>query len=517
MIRRIAARIQALAGWRRLGFAFVLGATATLALAPLHFIPALVLSFSGLIWLFDGAARKRTAFAVGWWFGFGYFAAGLYWVGFAMLVDAARYALLMPFASLGLPAGLAIFSGLAGLAYFCLKPATVSRVIVLALVWTAAEWLRSTILTGFPWNLVGYSWMGSEAVAQSGAFIGIHGLGLITVMAAASAASISDDGPARSRFGPAGIALIGLGVVWSLGAWRIATTQIEDVESVRLRLVQANVPQYEKWRPEFRRKNLELHLDLSASPGADQISHFIWPETATPFLVGQDPNLRKTLTRIIDGKGLLITGAPRTTAARETPRRYWNSLLALDSRGDVVATYDKFHLVPFGEYIPLRGLLDVVGLGGLVAGRGDFQRGDGPQTLDLAGLPPVSPLICYEAIFPGEVRNAGAQPDWMLNLTTDAWFGMTAGPYQHLAMTRMRAIEEGMAMVRAANTGISAVIDPLGRVRHKLGLGVSGVVDATLPKPLISRTLYARVGDWPALGLFLAGFGLVGWLRRRTR
>jgi len=516
MIRRLAAGVRSLIGWRRLGLAFVLGAIATMALPPLHLVPVLVVSFTGLIWLLDGAARKRTAFAIGWCFGFGYFAAGLYWVGFAMLVDAARYALLMPVASLGLPAGLAIFSGLAGLAYSRLKPTGVARVIVLALVWTAVEWLRSTILTGFPWNLIAYSWMGSEAIAQSGAYIGVHGLGLITALAAASAATISDDGPARNRFGPAGISFIGLTIIWSLGAWRVATTHIADVPEVKLRLVQANVVQSQKWKPAFRRKNLDLHLALSAAPGADQITHFIWPETATPFFVGRSPDLRKTLAQIVNGDGLLITGAPRTTGVPETPRRYWNSMLALDGKGDVVATYDKFHLVPFGEYIPLRGVLDMVGLGGLIAGRGDFQRGLGPQTLDLPGLPPVSPLICYEAIFPGDVKSADAPPDWMLNLTTDAWFGMTAGPYQHLAMTRMRAIEEGMAMVRAANTGISAVIDPLGRVRRQLGLGVGGILDSALPEPLAERTFYARVGDWSALALFMVILGIGGLLGRRA-
>lgn len=521
IVQDFAARLQALSAWRRLALAFGLGAVATTALAPLHLTPVLVVSFSALIWLLDGASGKRAAFAVGWCFGFGYFAAGLYWTGFSMLVDAARYAWLIPFASLGLPAGLAIFSGLAGVLYQLAGLKGAGRVLVLALAWTAVEWLRGNILTGFPWNLVGYAWMGSDAVAQAAAYVGVHGLGLFTVAAMASAATLGDRGTPGRRLGPPLIALFGLAALWSQGAWRLANNPIDDFDGVRLRLVQANIAQHHKWRPELRRKNLERYMQLSSSPGADRITHIIWPETATPYFLGQDPELRKTLGRLNDDDGLLITGAPRTAARSkpgpDTPFRVWNSIVALDAKGEIVGSYDKFHLVPFGEYVPLRGLLGLFGIERLVAGRGDFQRGPGPQTLVLPGLPPVSPLICYEAIFPGRVKDAEQRPDWMLNLTNDAWFGMTAGPYQHLAMTRLRAVEEGVAMVRVANTGISAIVDPLGRVRGQLGLGVGGILDGALPKPVANPTLYSRFGDWTALIAFIFVLGIVGAVKLRRR
>jgi len=508
-------RLQELNGWRRLAVAFALGALATMALPPLYFFPILALSFSGLIWLLDSARRTRTALAVGWWFGFGYFAAGLYWTGFAMLVDAARFAWLLPIASLGLPAGLAIFSGLAGLIYYRLNPTGVARVLVLALAWTTVEWLRSTILTGFPWNLIGYTWMGSDAMAQAGAYVGVQGLGLITVATMASFSAIKPDGPALSRYRYPLIGVAVLASVWAGGTWRVANTEIADVEGVKLRLVQANIPQHHKWRPELRRKNLDRYMQMSSFPGADQISHIIWPETAAAYFLGNDPELRKSLGGLVAGDGALITGAPRTTPTRQTPFKVWNSVLALDKKGDIVGTYDKFHLVPFGEYVPFRTILGLFGIERLVAGRGDFQRGPGPRTLDLPGLPPVSPLICYEAIFPGAVKDPARRPDWMLNLTNDAWFGMTAGPHQHLAMTRMRAIEEGIAMVRVANTGISAIIDPLGRVQNSIGLGVSGVLDGALPRPVRQATLYSRYGDWTALVIFLLALVTSGGLMRR--
>jgi len=521
MIRRIATALESLSTWRRFAVAFALGALATVALAPLHAFALLVLSFSGLIWLLDAQPTKRGACAVGWWFGFGYFAAGLYWTGFAMLVDAASYAWLVPLASLGLPAGLALFSALAGLIYHGVRHrfglSGAARILLLALAWTAVEWLRGTILTGFPWNLIGYTWMGSDAMAQAASLVGVHGLGLITVAAAASAATIADQGSRSARFGPALVALAALAVIWSLGTWRIATTVIEDVSGVKLRLVQANIAQHHKWQPALRRKNLERYIRMSSSPGAEDITHIIWPETATPYFLEQDPELRKSLGALVGPGGALITGAPRTTPTREESFRIWNSVVVLDSHGEIVAHYDKFHLVPFGEYVPLRPLLGLLGIQKLVAGRGDFQRGPGPQTLDLPGLPPVSPLICYEAIFPGRVKDAARRPDWMLNLTNDAWFGMTAGPHQHLAMTRMRAIEEGLAMVRVANTGISAIVDPLGRVRKRLELGQGGVVDGALPKPVADATLYSRAGDWNVLLLFVAGLGWLGFLARGNR
>jgi apolipoprotein N-acyltransferase len=239
-------------------------------------------------------------------------------------------------------------------------------------------------------------------------------------------------------------------------------------------------------------------MQLSSAPAARPISHVIWAETAVPYLLAGEPVLRAKIAEIIPEGGLLITGAPRRESADDS-WRLWNSLHALDETGRVVGTYDKHHLVPFGEYTPLRALLGRLGLSKMAVGASDFSPGPGPVTLALPGLPPVSPLICYEAIFPGSVVASGPRPEWLLNITNDAWFGTSSGPYQHFASARIRAVEEGLPLVRVANNGISAVVDSYGRLRAWRGLNEIGTIDAALPKPARSLTLYARFGDILAL------------------
>ncbi len=501
-----------LSGWRRLAVSFVLGAAATLAMAPLHIVPALVVSFTSLVWLLAAAGRQRTAFALGWWFGFGYFVTGLYWMGSAFLVEADKFAWMLPFAVMGLPAILGFFTGAATAAARYLTRFGVGEVAALALAWTAFEWIRGHVFTGFPWNLTGYAWAGSDAVLQSAAYIGIYGLSLLTVAAAAAPATLrlrkeASAGSGRSWL-PSALAVLCFAVLWGAGSLRLSGAPNGDVEGVRLRLVQAAIPQHLKWLPELRRSHLERQLQMTSEPGIEAVSHVIWPETATPFFVGRDAALRDMLGGAVRSGGLLITGAPRTTAQRETPFRVWNSVVAVDATGRLQASYDKFHLVPFGEYVPFRGILAKLGVERLAAGRGDFQSGPGPTTLRWPGLPPVSPLICYEVIFPGDVADRGNRPAWLLNLTNDGWFGRTAGPYQHFAAARTRAVEEGLALVRSANTGISAIVGPLGRVRASLGLGEAGTLDGALPKSLSGKTVYVRFGDWSliALGLLMTLF-----------
>jgi apolipoprotein N-acyltransferase len=274
---------------------------------------------------------------------------------------------------------------------------------------------------------------------------------------------------------------------------------VETVDGVMLRLVQPNIDQASKWLPELRRGHIENQMRLSSGPGARPVSHVIWAETAVPFLLTSEPELRSQLAGIVPRNGLLITGAPRLSGSG-TPQRLSNSLHGLDETGAVVGIYDKHHLVPFGEYTPLRSVLGWLGLGKLTVGGQGFSAGPGLATLDLPGLPPFSPLICYEIIFPGRVVAEGPRPQWLLNLTNDAWFGISSGPYQHFASARIRAVEEGLPMVRVANTGISAVVDPYGRVYGRLHLNRVGVLDSALPKPVKGVTLYARYGD--GMGLF---------------
>ena len=263
------------------------------------------------------------------------------------------------------------------------------------------------------------------------------------------------------------------------------------VPGVRLRLVQANIPQRQKWQPQLRAGHLQRHIALSRQASANPPTHVIWPEAAVPFFLANDEVVRAAAATAVPRGGVLITGSPRRSSDNGDGR-FWNAAHAITGDGQIVASYDKAHLVPFGEYVPLRGVLPI---DKLVPGQGDFTPGAGRQTIAIPGLPPVSPLICYEAIFPGAAARSDDRPGWLLNLTNDAWFGTFAGPQQHFAIASARAVEEGLPLVRAANTGISAIIDPYGRPVATLGLGMEGVIDSGLPRALENSTPYARWGN----------------------
>ncbi|MFQ6017507.1 MAG: apolipoprotein N-acyltransferase [Kiloniellaceae bacterium] len=506
-LARLGGALAGLTGWRRHGLAALCGALATGALPPLHIVPVLLPAFTGLLWLLDGARRPREAALIGWSFGFGHFATGLYWVGIAFLVDAARFGLLMPFAVGGLAAGLALFPALATLAVGWIGWRGPARVALLATAWLLVEWLRSWVLTGFPWNLTGTVWSFSPAMLQLAAVAGVWGLSLVTVLAAAAPAVLAEPdqvaGAARTRRRVFVAAMLLLpAILWGGGILRLMAAPApgtEAVEGVRLRLVQPSIDQALKWRAELRRDHVLRQIELTTGPGFEQISHVIWAETAVPYALAREAELRRTIARVVPPGGLLLTGAPRE-AQDPGRRRLWNSLHALDARGEIAGTYDKFHLVPFGEYLPLRSIL---GFAKLTAGDLDFSPGPGPRSLELPGLPPVSALICYEAIFPGRVTAPDKPPRWLLNITNDAWFGSSSGPYQHFAAARLRAVEEGLPLVRVANSGISAVVDGYGRIIGRLGLNAVGILDSVLPKPVTGITLYARFGNWTVLILAL--------------
>lgn len=504
------AALMGLAGRRRYVLAACLGGLATLALPPVFAAPLLWIAFPGLIWLLDGAATRRSAFFIGWWFGFLHFLLGLYWVSFSMLVDVARFWWLMPFASAGLPAVLAIFVGLATLAVHESRLTGIARPLALALAWTVAEWLRGHLFTGFPWNLVGYAWVAWTPVVQVTAIVGIYGLSLLTVVSASLAACLGDRALApAARLGAAAAGVLLMVAVGVGGAIRLAGATDAMVPGVTLRLVQPDIAEKLKRDVQALRTNIQRHFALTMRPGHDRLTAVVWPESAMPFFLNADAAARTAIGGVAPPGGLILTGGLRVSPPGAAgQRQYWNTLYAIDGSGAIRGTYDKAHLVPFGEYVPFRRWLPIPALATL----GDFTPGPGPRTLHLPGLPPVGPLICYEGIFPEEVVDPADRPQWLLTITNDGWFGRTAGPHQHFAMEAVRAVEQGLPMVRDANTGVSGVVDPYGRVLSTLGLGAEGIIDTPLPVAL-APTPYARFGD----RLFFALFGVVALIMLATR
>ncbi|WP_321343534.1 apolipoprotein N-acyltransferase [Breoghania sp.] len=533
MIHALADRLILTWGWRRWTAAFVLGALASFSQAPYDWFFVLWLSFPGLVWLLDatvtdeaeGLRRSlRAAAAVGWWFGFGYFLAGLWWIGSAFLVEADAFAWMIPFAVLAMPAGLALFWAGAALVARLFWREGGTRVLVLAASLAGFEWLRGHVLTGFPWNAIGYGFAANTVMMQPAALIGVYGLGLVAVIVFASPAVLADATAPRRRLALVGAAAVLFATCLGYGSFRLAQEGPADVPDVRLRIVQPNIPQAEKWAPGNEQWIFERYLDLSAAPlgpndtRLDAITHLIWPESAFPFILTEQPGALAAIDTLLPQGTVLITGAARAEpAAKPRPGHetdYYNSVYVIADDATITEAYDKVHLVPFGEYLPLRDLLTKLGVENLVRMPGGFTRGYARRNLTASRAPAFSPLICYEAIFPLAVVQDGARPGWLLNLTNDSWFGDTPGPHQHLRQTRLRAVEEGLPVVRDANTGISAVIDSRGRLRGKLPLGRAGAFDSALPGA-DEPPLYARVGDWPLAFAIGAIFALAGAFRRR--
>jgi apolipoprotein N-acyltransferase len=513
--QRLALLVAGARGWRRALLALALGASAVLALPPVYVVPALILAFTGLVWLLDGARNWRMALVIGFLFGLGYFTAGLYWVANALLTKPEQFGWVAPLAPVGLAAILAPFPAVACALTKLARHPGAGRVLTFAAAWTLLEWLRSWAFSGFPWNLVGSVWAFSDAMLQPASIIGTYGLGLATVAAAAMPSVLSQPASsARHRRLSLAIPFIVLGAFFVFGVARLAVIgDVGVVEGVHLRLVQANIPQNLKWQRDLVDKHLLLQARMGAARGEPAPTHVIWSEASAPLFLANDRERLRLVGDFTPPGGLTLLGALRTTPPGSDPFQVWNSMLAVDDKGLVIGWYDKAHLVPFGEFMPLSSIL---GLGSVANGATDFSRGPGVQTLRLPGLPPVGPLICYEVIFPGSVADRSDRPDWLLNLTNDGWYGVSAGPYQHLVAARLRAVEEGLPVVRAANTGISAIIDPVGRLIAELGLDKRGVLDGPLPRPLHRPTPFAITGVWGIVALTLV-LGVVGVLLSRGK
>ena len=507
---RLGAGIRGLKGWRRAGSAFAAGAISALGFAPVEFFPALLLGYAALVLLLDGAAAGpgswRIAALCGWAFAFGQYLIGWHWIGYAFMVDPSAHLWQLPFAILFLTGGLALYAGIACALAMLVWRDGLSRLLIFASFYALAEWVRGHALTGFPWNLPAYGWGASWAVMQSASLIGAYGLSFLTILLGASLAEFFT----RRVAAPLAMILL-FACMWIYGAIRLAATPTLNVPGMMVRLVQPDIPQNQKYERRFVVRNWQRLIDLSRLPG--RVTHIIWPEAAPSFLLDRSPAALDQIALLTQGGQSLITGAARA-ATSGGMAHFYNSLYIFGPGGKIDAVYDKFHLVPFGEYVPFASLLARVGITKLTEGDTGFSAGDGPHIYPVPHAPDVTPLICYEIIFPGAVT-ADQRPGGLVNVTDDSWFGPWAGPLQHLLIARVRAIEEGLPVARDANTGITAMIDPLGRITAHLDLGRMGAIDANLPRA-VSPTVYSRFGDVPFALLLLAAVSL-GFTKLRKR
>lgn len=517
------ARLLALAG----------GLAAGLAHPPFGLLPGL-LGYALLMRLADteGPRPLRSAFFRGWLAGVGYFAIGVWWITEAFLVDAAAHGWMAPFALLFMAGGLALFWGIAALAYRWATVRGPSRVLVFAGCLALAEWVRGHVFTGFPWNLPGETWGAGGAISQTAALVGSYGLSWITIAVAASAALVLDSTPRRGRAVGLGLAVATLAGLFAFGAMRLAAAPQGAAAAPLIRVVQANIDQKDKWKPE----NLDLIVDTYVSlsrgrPGEPVPAVVVWPEGALPAVIDQllapgSPYVPRIAAALQPGQTLML-GANRMGLSATGEPDYFNSLIALRREATglkVTGVYDKHRLVPFGEFLPFGDLATKFGIRSLVHMPEDFTAGPEPRPMSPDGLPPVQPLICYEALFPrlsdGAAKRAGIRAEWLLNVSNDAWFGATSGPWQHLNIASYRAIEAGLPIVRATPTGVSAVIDAQGRILSgaKLGLGETGVIDARLPAAR-APTLYNRIGESAfAMMLLISAMTMaLGRYRRASR
>jgi apolipoprotein N-acyltransferase len=500
-ISSLGAYLRQVSGWKRLLAAFAFGSSMALTMPPFNFFPLLWVCLPALILLLQGTRNSRQAFFTGWAFAFGFFVFGLYWIAAAMFVDIKRFWWAVPLSIAGLPAYLAIYYGIAGALARRIGLSGVKGAVLFGLLYFLAEYARGHLLTGFPWILLGYAWSGTLPVLQSTSLIGIYGLTLITAVAACLPASAGNKSKPACAAIAASLVLFTVLAAW--GEFRLKTTEIETTPGVYLRLVQPNIDQADKWVRDEREPHLKELIDLSSAAAEKPVTHIFWPETASPFYLSEDGLHREEIAAHIPAAASIITGVIQRDVDEGGNLHYYNSLVALNGQGRLVASYDKAHLVPFGEFMPLRKYIP---LKTIAASDTDFSSGSGPRSLRVLGLPLFSPLICYEVIFSGAVVDPKDRPAFMVNLTNDGWYKRTTGPYQHFAIARVRAIEEGMPLIRVANTGISGVIDPLGRVVKKLGLGRQGFIDSELPEPL-PPTLFAQWKEafvWIAFFIFLA-------------
>lgn len=513
-MQRLAGSIILLSGWRRTLVAMLAGAFAVLGQAPFDFPLACFLAFPVLVWLLDGvtvepsarlAARLRPAFAIGWWFGFGYFLAGLWWVGGAVLVESDTYAWALPFVVVGLPILLAFFYGFATAIARLLWSDGTGRIFSLAFGFGLAEWLRQFVFTGFPWIPVGYAAMPFPLLMQSVAIVGATAMNALAVLVFAMPALLSGGRRKWPGLILAGLLLAAHG---AFGFYALNAGSGDGGAQLAVRIVQPNIDLSEKWDEAVRDRVFKTSLDLSVQPPAEGSAKpvlVVWPETSVPFLFTDRPDALATIAGALADDQMLIAGAVRTEGAGDAAR-FYNSVVAIDKSGEIADAVDKVHLVPFGEYLPLPGLFAAIGVGQLVAGPMTYVAGSERHAIDVPGGFRAIPYICYEIIFPYLMPSPSPARSFILNVTNDAWFGDTPGPYQHLRQAQVRAVETGLPVVRSANTGISASIDSKGRILDALAVGARGVIDTRIDVSNSERSVHPAASLVGAVVLLLFAF-----------
>lgn len=526
-MERLSGSIILLWGWRRALVAFLAGAFLVLSTAPLDFFAAGFVSFPVLVWLLDGAVPERPGgrlshlapvFFTGWWFGFGYFVVGLWWVGMAMLVDAGSHAWAIPIAVVLLPAILALFYGFATAVARIAWSDGIGRILALAAAFGLAEWLRTFVFTGFPWNPVGYAAMPIPLLMQSVSVVGTTGMNTLVVLLFAAPALLAGHRHRGAGFVVAtalAVAHVGYGYV------TLARPRDEPVRTLPVRIVQPAIDQARKIDREARDDIFRTLLSLSGQPaetGTTRPGLIIWPETSVPFIFAERPDSLTAIADFLADGQVLMAGAVRAEeGAGGEPTRYYNSVVEIDDGGVISGAVDKAHLVPGGEYLPLEGLFGRLGIDRMVAIPLSFSSGAGPRALAAPGGLTAAAFVCYEMIFPDLVAAGGNGADFIVTVTNDGWFGDTPGPYQHLRQAQIRAVEMQMPVLRAANTGISAVIDERGRILDALAIDARGTLDAvlTVPQPA-NRTSPSRLtGFLLVFGALALSLGLRARPRRR--
>ena len=492
-----------------LGLSVIAGCVLPLAFPPFNWAWVYWLIWPLVIHLLDTAPkdrRVRHGAWIGYGFGIGQFAVGLSWIGNAFQVNPAVFGWLEPIALIAIALGFAIFPALSCAVAMVFWQKHPSRLAVLALAWIAAEWLRGHILTGFPWNLVGLAFVATDRSLQIDALIGPYGLSILAVLIGSAPILLFDRPlPWRSFLALASL----LPIVMVYGAWRLSRPEPPS-PGIQLRIVQPDMPEPAHHDLAFVRTEFQRLVEMTKEPGAFDLA--LWPEASVFAVLDQQKEALDAIAQAIGPDRLVLTGTFRVAPEGQ----FYNSIDVVNGSGTVIASYDKAHLVPFGEYLPLRQAFGALGLHGLAENMpGGMAEGPGIQTISLDHLPPFSPLVCYEILFSGEVIAPKApRARWIANVTNDDWFGQSIGPHQHFAQARLRAVEEGVPVARAANSGISALVDAKGRVKSQLDLGTKGILDAELPAAL-DPPLDSRGPIWLVLALLCALWPALVQMKRR--